>query len=169
MNIIKTLIGTPQYVSRTDTTANSPEPNPNDIWIFTDPDARDRFAKVGKIQELAHDIQYEVMRGESWLPEELEYKKEIRRLLREGTIVDKGSYWYASPFPTVYRAVRSGLLDIKYYHNALIDSDLSLHLKWETEYLLKNGSETGLKLVSGLEEFGRVRHSIWQEEDLNER
>ena len=112
MNILKALFGTPQYVSRTDTTANSPEPNPHDIWIFTDPDARDNYANMGKIGRLAHDIQYEVMRGDPWLPEELEYKKEIRRLLREGAIIDKGTYWYTSPFPTVYRAVRSGLLNI---------------------------------------------------------
>jgi hypothetical protein len=112
MNILKTLFGTPQYVSRTDTTANSPNPNPNDIWIFTDPDARDMYTKMGKTGRLAHDIQYEVMRGQHWLPEELEYKQEIRRLLREGTVSDKGTYWYTSPFPTVYRAICDGSLTI---------------------------------------------------------
>lgn len=112
MNILKTLFGTPQYVSRTDTTANSPDPDPNDIWIFTDPDARDKYAKIGKLRELAHDIQFEVMRGGSWQFEELEYKRETRRLLREAVIADKGSYWYASPFPTVYRATHNGSLFI---------------------------------------------------------
>lgn len=112
MNIIKVLFGTPQYISRTDTTADSPDPDPNDIWAHTDPDARDAYAEKGKLQELEHDIQYEVMRGEPWLPEELEYKQEIRRLLRQGIIADKGSYWFTSPFPTVYQAVRKGTLTV---------------------------------------------------------
>lgn len=112
MNILKTLFDTPKYVSRTDTTANSPDPDPYDIWIFTDPDARDNYAKQGQLQKLTHDIQNEVMRAGPWEPEELEYKHEIRRLLSEGIIADKGSYWYASPFPTVYRATHNGSLFI---------------------------------------------------------
>lgn len=112
MNIIKLLFGTPQYISRTDTTADSPDPDPHDIWAFTDPDARQVYADQGKLRELEHDIRYEVMRGGPWEPDELEYKREIRRLLREGTITDKGAYWFTSPFPTVYRATRSGSLTI---------------------------------------------------------
>lgn len=42
----------------------------------------------------------------------MEYKSEIRRLLREGAINDKGAYWYRSPHPTVYRAQRSGTLTV---------------------------------------------------------
>lgn len=112
MNIIKALFGTPQYVSRTDTTAESPDPDPNDIWAFTDPDARDEYAEQENLRALEHDIRYEVMRGGPWQPEELEYKRELRRLLREGVIADKGSYWFTSPFPTVYRAVRDGSLTV---------------------------------------------------------
>ncbi len=112
MNILKALFGTPQYVSRADTRPDSPDPDPNDIWLFTDPDARDTYERQGKLRELEHDIRFEVMRGEPWLPEELEYKREIRRLLREGVIEDKGTYWYASPHPTVYRARRAGALQV---------------------------------------------------------
>lgn len=112
MNILKALFGTPQYVSKTDTRADSPDPDPNDVWAFTDPDARDAYARQGKLRELEQDIRFEVMRGEPWLPMELEYKREIRRLLKEGKLADKGSYWYASPFPTVYRAVRDGSLTV---------------------------------------------------------
>lgn len=112
MNILKFFFGTPQYVSRTDTTADSPDPGPNDFWAFTDPDARDVYEERGELSVLEHDIRYEVMRGGPWQPEELEYKREIRRLLREETIKDKGSYWFSSPFPTVYRAVRRGSLTL---------------------------------------------------------
>ncbi len=112
MNILKSFFGTPQYVSQTDTTPDGPDPDPEDIWAFTDPDARTRFERKGKLEALEHDIRYEVMRAGSWEPEELEYKREIRRLLRTGAVVDKGRYWFTSPFPTVYRSVRDGSLNI---------------------------------------------------------
>ena len=63
MNILKALFGSPQYVSRTDTTADSPDPDPNDIWALTDPDARDNYEEQGELSTLEHDIRYEVMRG----------------------------------------------------------------------------------------------------------
>jgi hypothetical protein len=111
-DLLKTLFGTPQYVSRTDTTADSPDPDPNDPWAFTDPDARDRYAQRNELKQFEHDIRFEVMRGRPWLPDELEYKSEIRRLLREGIVADKGTYWYVSPHPTIYRAVRDGALSV---------------------------------------------------------
>ncbi|HLC02951.1 MAG TPA: hypothetical protein VJK02_07940 [Anaerolineales bacterium] len=117
MDIVKALFGTPQFRSRTDTTADSPDLNPDDIWGLTDPDARDLFAEQGRLKELEHDLRFEVMRGGPWQEDELQYKREIRRLLQEGKLVDKGTYWHASPFSTVYRAVRSGSLavgDIEY-------------------------------------------------------
>ena len=112
MNILKALFGTQEYVSRADTTADNPDPDPNDILAFTDPDAREAYTRRGELKKLEHDIRYEVMRGESWQPEELEYKRELRRLLKEGVIADKGSYWFTSPFPTVYRTLRRGNLTI---------------------------------------------------------
>lgn len=112
MDILKALFGTQQYVSRADTTPDSPDPNPNDVWIFTDPDARDEYARRGQLDLLAQDITYEVLRGGAWQNEELEYKREIRRLLRNGLIADKGTYWFRSPHPTVYRARGNGVLTI---------------------------------------------------------
>jgi hypothetical protein len=110
--ILKRFFGTPQYVTRTDTTGDSPDPDPNDIWLFTDPDARDDYEQRGELSRLEQDVRFEVMRGGPWQPEELEYKRELRRLLREGVLADKGSYWWASPHPTVYRAVRDGTLTV---------------------------------------------------------
>jgi len=110
--VLKRLFDTPQYVSRTDTTADSPDPDPDDIWILTDPDAREEYEKRGELKRLEHDIRFEVKRGGPWQPEELEYKREIRRLLREGVLTDKGTYWWASPHPTVYRARRDGTLQV---------------------------------------------------------
>ena len=110
MNLLKSLFGTPDFVSRADTTADSLDPNPNDVWAFTDPDARDDYARDGKLRGLEQDIRFEVMRGGGWQADELEYKSELRRLLRESVIRDKGAYWFRSPHPTVYRAERDGRL-----------------------------------------------------------
>ena len=110
MNLLKSLLGTPGFTSRADTTIDSSDPEPNDIWIFTDPDARDQYVRDGKLKRLEQDIRYEVMRGGNWESDELDYKFELRRLLREGAITDKGAYWYRSPHPTVYRGQREGEL-----------------------------------------------------------
>mgnify|MGYP003417419013 CR=1 FL=1 len=111
-NLLKSLFGTPEFTSRADTTADSPDPDSNDIWVFTDPDARDRYARDGDLQRLERDIRFEVMRGGGWESEELEYKSEIRRLLRAGVVTDKGAYWYRSPHSTVYRAQSDGSLTV---------------------------------------------------------
>jgi len=112
MDILKLLFGSPTYVSQTDTRAGDPDPDPGDIWAFTDPDARASFARQGNLHALEHDIRFEVMRGEDWLPVELEYKREIRRLLEQGAVRNKGTYWFSSPFPSVYAAMRDGELTI---------------------------------------------------------
>lgn len=110
--IIKNLFGTPQYVTQTDTRADSPDPDPDDVWAFTDPDARADFDGRGKLDDIEQDIRFEVMRAEPWAPAELEFKREIRRLLQEDAITDKGSYWFSSPFSTVYNARRAGTLTV---------------------------------------------------------
>ena len=111
-DLLKMLFGTPQYVSRTDTTANGPDPDAGDVWALTDPDALDTYRQRGQLRQLEQEIRFEVMRGGAWQPDELEYKSEIRRLLREGALADKGTYWYRSPHPTVYVARRDGQLTI---------------------------------------------------------
>lgn len=112
MNILKSLFGIELVQSRADTTADEGEPDPLNPWLFTDPDARAQYERAGKLQELKRDITYEVMRAQPWNSEEVEYKRAIRDLLRQGAVADKGSYWYMSPFPTVYRALRSGAITI---------------------------------------------------------
>lgn len=111
-DLLKALFGTPAYVSRTDTTAGGPHSDMTGVWAFTDPDARDAYARRGQEKRLERDIRYEVMRGGAWQPEELEYKSEIRQLLREGIVANKGTYWFRSPHPTVYRAQRDGALSV---------------------------------------------------------
>ncbi len=88
------------------------------IWLLTDNIDKENIRYVGKLDELKHDIRYNVMRNESWHPEDLAYIKEINRLVQEGIIKKTTSYWFSSPFPSVYKAIRSGKLKVpgkKYY------------------------------------------------------
>jgi hypothetical protein len=59
---------------------------------------------------------------------------------------------------------QSGLVSMKTYRHAALDSDLSLHLCWDSEPMQQNGSPLGLGLAQSLKEFGLVDHSIWVEE-----
>ncbi|HYA14611.1 MAG TPA: hypothetical protein VEF33_09765 [Syntrophales bacterium] len=55
--------------------------------------------------------------------------------------------------------------NIKLYHNALVDNDLSVHLHWESGKAEPQGSATGLCLVHVLKEFGLISHTVWVERD----
>lgn len=98
--------------SLSDTTATSPEPSPSDPWLFTDPSARDLYMQRDLIDRLEEDIRTNVMFDGRWALEELEYKLEIRRLLREGFIAPVDNFGYLSPHPTVYRTLRAGNLTV---------------------------------------------------------
>jgi len=150
MDILKALFGTSQYTSRADTTPDSPDPNPNDVWIFTDPDARDTYASRGQLDRLAQDITYEVMRGGAWQSEELEYKRELRRLLQRGIIADKGTYWYRSPHPTVYRAIKHGTLTIAGRQYPFHDGD-ELVFQCRMERDERNDEDPGPVLIARLQ------------------
>jgi len=78
------------------------------IWLLTNSIAKENIRYEGKLDELKHDIKYNVMRNESWHPDDLAYIKEINRLVQEGIIKKTTSYWFSSPFPSVYKAMRSG-------------------------------------------------------------
>ena len=56
---------------------------------------------------------------------------------------------------------KGGLKGISLYHNASVETDISIHLQWEAEKRTPGKSDLGLRLASSLEEYGRVNHSIW--------
>ncbi len=77
---------------------------------MTDPVARARYEYDGTLNQLEHDLRYEVMRGENWSDSDREYLREIARLKKEGTIRQLASFWAVSPHPPVYRALSDGNL-----------------------------------------------------------
>ncbi len=86
--------------------------DPENIWLFTDPDAIKYYEEHKKLEELRHDIKFSVMRGGVWNKDELEYAAEIERLLNQGSIEEKRSHWWVSPHPTVYRVKMRGYIRI---------------------------------------------------------
>jgi hypothetical protein len=58
-----------------------------------------------------------------------------------------------------------GLVEMKIYRHAALESDLSVHLHWKSEKPEKNGSGLGIRLVQAFKEFGLINHSIWIEEE----
>ena len=66
---------------------------------------------------------------------------------------------------SIDKLVQSGLVEMKTYHHAALETDLSVHLRWESGRPEKNGSALGLRLDQALREFGLTDHSIWIEEE----
>ncbi len=60
---------------------------------------------------------------------------------------------------------QSGLVEMQTYRHAALETDLSVHLLWESEFPERNGSAPGLRLVQALKEFGLTDHSIWLKEE----
>jgi hypothetical protein len=59
---------------------------------------------------------------------------------------------------------RNGLMSMKIYRNAWVDTDMSVYLHWESTRVEQQGSAMGLRLAQALKEFGLVSHSAWVEE-----
>ena len=64
---------------------------------------------------------------------------------------------------------KNDLKKIGLYHNASVETDFSIHLIWEAKERSPGKSDLGVRLASALEEFGRVNHSIWIEDEGGER
>ena len=53
------------------------------------------------------------------------------------------------------------LVEIKMYHHATVENDLSIHIHWESEAMNQLKSSLGLQLVHALHDFGLINHSVW--------
>jgi hypothetical protein len=62
------------------------------------------------------------------------------------------------------KASQRGLVEMKTYHHAALETDVSVHLLWESEQPEQNGSSLGLRIGQALKEFGLIDHSVWVEE-----
>lgn len=55
------------------------------------------------------------------------------------------------------------LLEIRIYHHAALETDLSLHIYWKSEPGTQNKSPLGLRFSSALRNLGLLNHSVWVE------
>jgi len=53
---------------------------------------------------------------------------------------------------------------LKTFRHGALETDLSVHLHWDSEMPEPNGSALGLCLAQALKEFGLIDHSVWVEE-----
>jgi len=55
------------------------------------------------------------------------------------------------------------LLEIKIYYDSVVETDLSIHIYWESEAGNDHKSSLGLRIFSALKPFGLLNHSVWIE------
>ena len=54
-----------------------------------------------------------------------------------------------------------GLVEMETFRHAVLETDASIHLHWNSEMPEINGSALGLRLAQALKELGLVDHSVW--------
>jgi hypothetical protein len=55
------------------------------------------------------------------------------------------------------------LVEIRVYHHSVVETDLSIHIYWESEPGSQNKSPLGLRFSSALRNLGLLNHSVWLE------
>jgi hypothetical protein len=60
------------------------------------------------------------------------------------------------------------LVEIKLYHHSVVETDLSIHLYWESEKESHDKSPLGLRFSSALKPLGLLNHSAWVETAVRE-
>jgi len=55
------------------------------------------------------------------------------------------------------------LVEMKIYHHSAVETDLSIHIYWESETERQRKSPLGLRLSSALKPLGLLNHSVWIE------
>jgi hypothetical protein len=60
------------------------------------------------------------------------------------------------------------LVEIKVYHHSVVETDLSIHIHWESEKESQDKSPLGLRLSSALKPLGLLNYSVWVETSARE-
>jgi pyruvate-formate lyase-activating enzyme len=55
------------------------------------------------------------------------------------------------------------LVEIRIYHHSVVETDLSIHIYWESEPRSQHKSPLGLKFSYALRNLGLLNHSVWVE------
>jgi hypothetical protein len=60
------------------------------------------------------------------------------------------------------------LVQIKMFHHSVVETDLSIHIHWESEKESQGKSPLGLRFSSALRNLGLLNHSVWVETTARE-
>jgi hypothetical protein len=60
------------------------------------------------------------------------------------------------------------LVEIRIYHHSVVETDLSIHIFWESEPGSQNKSPLGLRFSYALKPLGLLNHSVWVETSAQE-
>ena len=55
------------------------------------------------------------------------------------------------------------LVEIRIYHHSVVETDLSIHIYWESEPGSQHKSPLGLRVSYALRNLGLLNHSVWVE------
>jgi hypothetical protein len=55
------------------------------------------------------------------------------------------------------------LVEIRVYHHSIVETDLNIHIYWESEPGSHDKSPLGLRFSSALKPLGLLNHSVWVE------
>ena len=58
----------------------------------------------------------------------------------------------------------AGPVGAEVYQHAVVESDLSIHIHWNSETFGRGKSSLGLRLAHALQDFGLISHSVWVHE-----
>ncbi len=64
------------------------------------------------------------------------------------------------------------LIELNIYHHSVVETDLSIHIHWESEQGSQHKSAIGLRIFSALRDMGLLNHSVWIEttaREINQR
>jgi hypothetical protein len=64
--------------------------------------------------------------------------------------------------------MKKHLVAARIYHHSVVETDLSIHIHWESEKECQDKSPIGLRLSSVLKMLGLLNHSVWVETDARE-
>jgi hypothetical protein len=106
------LLDAPPNLSYIDAHPAYTDPDPCDVWLFTDDEAKSSYAHKGELDKLEHDIKTYVMFKNRWSPDELDFIREIGCLTQLRVIAPGSAFGHISPHPTIYRAIEEGVIRI---------------------------------------------------------
>ncbi|GMR14211.1 MAG: hypothetical protein BMS9Abin29_2451 [Gemmatimonadota bacterium] len=84
----------------------------DNVWMMTDPVAKAKYERLGRLDELEQDIRFDVLRGQTFSADDIAFAQQIDWLEQSGVIKRMASYWAVSPHPTIYRALQAGHLSL---------------------------------------------------------